>query len=137
VGLLIDTSTLIAWERGQDDVAQRLATQVAEDSFVSVITASELLHGVHRAANAGVRSKRSAFVELLLDNIVVLPIDLMTARAHARLWAELAAAGTLIGVHDMWLAATCIAHGLTIITANVKDFERVPALIVQTWTHAS
>jgi tRNA(fMet)-specific endonuclease VapC len=63
----------------------------------------------------------------------LLPVDLATARAHAQVWAELAAAGSMIGPHDLWLAATCIAHGLTIVTANVREFARVPGLASVVW----
>jgi predicted nucleic acid-binding protein len=132
VGLLIDTSTLIAWERALDTAPQQVAPLRSQDSFVSVVTASELLHGVHRARDAALRARRSASVELLLSRMPLLPIDVMVARAHARVWAELAAAGTVIGMNDMWLAATCLVHGLTMVTANIKDFKRVPGLTVRT-----
>jgi hypothetical protein len=49
-----------------------------------------------------------------LERFPLLPVDLATARAHAQAWAELAAAGRMIGPHDLWLAATCLAHGFTI-----------------------
>jgi tRNA(fMet)-specific endonuclease VapC len=60
-------------------------------------------------------------------------VDVTTARAHAQVWAELAATGQMIGVHDLWLVATCIAHGLTMVTANVREFARVPGLAVEVW----
>jgi tRNA(fMet)-specific endonuclease VapC len=80
-----------------------------------------------------VRTKRSAFVEAILERFPLLPVDLATARIHAQVWAELAAAGRMIGSHDLWLAATCIAHGLTMVTANVREFTRVPGLAVEVW----
>jgi tRNA(fMet)-specific endonuclease VapC len=98
-----------------------------------VITTSELLHGVHRAVRSEVRTKRSAFVEAILEHFPLLPVDLVTARAHAQVWAELAAAGLMIGPHDLRLAATCLAHGLTMVTANVREFMRVPGLQVEVW----
>ena len=64
----------------------------------------------------------------------VLNIDLATARSHAQLWAELAARGELIGAHDLWLAAACLGRGLAIATANTREFERVPGLMVEAWT---
>jgi tRNA(fMet)-specific endonuclease VapC len=60
-------------------------------------------------------------------------VDLEIARAHARIAAELAAQGTPIEVHDVWLAATCVVHDLTIVTANIRDFERVAGLRVESW----
>jgi hypothetical protein len=56
-------------------------------------------------------------VEAILERLPLLPVDLATARAHAQVWAELATAGTLIGPYDRWLAAACVAHGLTMVTA--------------------
>jgi tRNA(fMet)-specific endonuclease VapC len=41
--------------------------------------------------------------------------------------------GRLIGPHDLWLAAMCLAHGLTMVTANVREFTRVPGLVVESW----
>ncbi len=133
MGVLIDASILIDAERGRLDLAARVADLPDEDAFLSVITASELLHGIHRASQADQRAKRAAFVEGLLQRLPVLDVDLATARAHARTWADLAAAGIRIGPHDLWLAATCIAHGLTLITANEREFGQVPGLRIETW----
>jgi len=60
-------------------------------------------------------------------------VDLATARAHAQIWAELSSHGRMIGPHDLWLAAACIAHGLTMATANLRELERVPGLVVESW----
>ena len=49
--------------------------------------------------------------------------------------AALAAAGQTIGPHDLWLAATCLAYGFTMVTANVREFARVPGLAVEVWSH--
>ncbi len=133
MAVLIDASILIEAERGKLDLEPHVARRPDDESFLSVITASELLHGVHRAAQPEQRARRSAFVEGVLERFPLLPVDLATARAHAQVWAELAKAGTLIGPHDLWLAATCIAHGLTMVTANLREFERVPGLQVEAW----
>lgn len=134
MAVLIDTSILIEYERGRLDIEPHLAGREQEEFFLSVITASELLHGVHRASTPGIRARRSAFVEAVLERFPMLAVDLASARSHSRLWAELAAEGQLIGAHDLWLAATCLSRGLTMITANVRDFDRVPGLAVETWS---
>jgi tRNA(fMet)-specific endonuclease VapC len=136
VAVLIDASILIEAERGRLQLEPHVARHGDEESFLSVITASELLHGVHRAALPDARAKRSAFVEAILERFAVLPVDLATARAHAQLWSQLRQAGGMIGPHDLWLAATCIAHGLAMVTANVREFERVPGLMVEVWQDA-
>ena len=136
MGVLIDASVLIDCERRGSDAGELAAGREDEECFISAITASELLHGIHRARDAEVRTRRAAFVEGLLEALPVLPIDLATARTHARLWASLMSAGTIIPAHDLWLAASCITHGLRLMTGNVRHFKRVPGLDVEVWPSA-
>jgi len=127
MAVLIDTTVLInAERRGQalDDVIGD------QERGISAITASELLHGVHRAEDGAVRTRRSAFVEHVISAMEPLPITTAIARAHAAAWAELEKEGNLIGAHDLWIAATALSHGMEVATANAKDFERVPGLTV-------
>jgi predicted nucleic acid-binding protein len=133
VGVLIDSSILIEHERGRLSLEECIKGRETEEFFLSVVSASELMHGVHRAPNPAVRARRSAWVEGVLERFAVLPIDLAVARAHAPIWAALGAAGRLIGPHDLWLAATCVAHGLTLVTANEREFRRVPGLSLENW----
>lgn len=100
MGVLIDASILIEHERGRLDLASNIEGREAEGVFLSAITVSELLHGVHRARGSAVRARRSAFVEAVIEAFPILDADLATARAHARLWAEMARKGRLIGSHD-------------------------------------
>jgi tRNA(fMet)-specific endonuclease VapC len=130
VAVLIDTDVLVELERGAGATALEEAIG-EQDRAVSVITVSELLHGVHRATGAR-RAHRSAFVEHLLAGLDAIPITESVARAHAGVWSELADAGNLIGAHDLWIAATALAHGLAVATGNRADFERVPGLHVIT-----
>lgn len=95
---------------------------------MAAVTASELLHGCLRATDSGVRARRFAFVEGVLDTIPVLPFGLTDARRHAELWAHLARAGTLVGAHDLMIAATAVARGHRLATLNRKEFTRVPGL---------
>jgi tRNA(fMet)-specific endonuclease VapC len=100
-----------------------------EDRAISVITVSELLHGVHRAKGAQ-RTRRSAFVEHLLADLQAIPITDTVARVHADVWARLGVRGQVIGAHDLWVAATALAHGLGIATGNADEFARIPGLRV-------
>lgn len=128
MGVLIDTDLLVDLERGiGDDAVDELIGE--EDRAISVVTVSELLQGVHRSAGAR-RAQRSAFVEHLLSGLPAIPITESVARAHAMAWAQLAARGTPIGAHDLWIGATALAHGLGIVTRNVSEFSRVPGLRV-------
>ncbi len=135
MGRLIDTSIFVESERRRIDLEAYLAARADEDYFMSVITASELLHGVHRASTAYKKS-RSITIETWIAQFALLEIDLPVARFHSQLWAELESSGQIIGPHDLWLAATCLAHGLIMVTANVREFIRVPGLEVENWSQA-
>ena len=137
MGVMIDASVLIDHERGRVDLEEHVKGREDEAFFLSVVTASELLHGVHRARDQGVRARRSAFVEGVLGSLPLLPIEIATARMHARLWADLAAQGRPIGAHDLWIAASCLSHGLTLVTSNLREFRRVPGLDVEDWSVGS
>ena len=134
MGILIDSCLLIHFERNETDVSSYVQGRDEEDIFLSVVSASELLHGVHRATDPRIKARRLAFVEGVLAALPVLQIDLATARSHAQMWAELAARGEMIGVHDSWIAATCLAHGLNLATDNLREFRRVSGLVVEEWT---
>lgn len=126
MALLIDTDVLIGRERDQKTIDSVIS---AEDAAISVVTVSELLHGVHRATGAR-RAKRSAFVESLLASIEALPITETIARVHADIWAELAENGKRVGAHDMWIAATAMTFGFGVATGNAHEFEQIKGLRV-------
>jgi len=128
VAVLIDTDLLIELEKGGSEIEALLGE---EDRAISVITVSELLHGVHRAQGA-IRARRNAFVEHLLAGFQAIPITESVARVHADIWSGLAGRGQLIGAHDLWIAATAVANGLTPATHNNTHFARVPGLQVIT-----
>lgn len=134
MGILIDSSTLIAFEREAVDVEPYIRHREQDEFFVSVITASELLHGAHRADTAKRRAKRLEFVEAVLEMFPVIDIDLAVARVHARLWADLLKKGQKVGLHDSWLAATCLTHDLSLVTGNAREFSRIPGLQVEVWS---
>lgn len=128
MGVILDTSVLGAAERGAFDLEALLSALRDEPVAIAAVTASELLHGVHRATTEASRVRRSAVVEGLLDAFMAIPFGLAEARVHARLWATLAAKGKLIGAHDLMVAATTISAGSTLATLNAREFKRVPGL---------
>jgi predicted nucleic acid-binding protein len=128
VGTLIDSSVLVAVERQALDLDRALDAHADEPVGIAAITASELLHGVHRAATLAQRTRREALVEQLLAVLPVLPFELGTARIHAALWAELAAKGSSIGSHDLLIGATAIAVGYRVATRDRRSFGKIPGL---------
>ena len=138
MGTLLDTTVFIDLERAvrslppgsaMATVSARLEEQLGADEEVGLaaITASELLHGVHRATPEH-RGQREAFVEAVLAAFPPLPFGLLAARVHARLWADLVAAGQDVGAHDRLVAATAITAGWRVGTANLRHFDRITGL---------
>jgi tRNA(fMet)-specific endonuclease VapC len=117
------------------EVSGRLEAQLGPDEEVGIatITASEMLHGVHRATPEH-RVRREAFVEAVLAAFPPLPFNLLAARAHARIWAGLAAAGQDVGAHERLIAATAITAGWRVGTANRRHFDRIDGLDILTIT---
>jgi tRNA(fMet)-specific endonuclease VapC len=129
MGLVIDTSVLVAAERGTLDLA-RLGTDAAESVVISAVTAHELLRGVARLP-AGVRRARSErWLETLLGSIPIVDYDVEIARVHAALWAELSAEGKLLGEHDQMIAATALSLGYDLATLDAA-FRVVPELPIR------
>lgn len=130
MGTLIDSSVLIAAERRKLDLDDALGAHAEEPVGIASITASELLHGVHRAATIAQRQRRETFVERLLAVLPVFPFDLGTARIHAALWAGLASKGASVGSHDLLIGATAIALGYRVATRDRRSFGKIPGLEV-------
>ena len=127
MGLMLDTNVFIHSQRsgGTVDFSQ---WKEYGDVYISAVTASELLVGVHNAKTDSQRTRRSAFVEAVLARVPVLSFEMEEARVHAGLFAALSKRGKMIGAHDLMIAATAIAHNCTVLTENVRELERVPGL---------
>lgn len=125
---MLDTSVLIADERGKFDMPGLLRQFPHHQPVIAMITASELLHGVERAQDAARRSQRQRHVEQVLSSVFVPPFDLPQARVHARIWAELEGRGQMIGPHDLQIAAAALALGHELATLNADEFRRVEGL---------
>ncbi|MFC4377505.1 PIN domain-containing protein [Nocardia halotolerans] len=97
---------------------------------MSSVTASALLHGVHRA-RPEFRARREAFVEVAIAAFPPQPFDLLAARIHAGVWADRANRGQEIGAHDALIAATAMSICWEVATANTRHFKRIPGLDVR------
>ena len=128
MGVVLDSSVLIAAERKRFDLVGFLSAHSNDAIFITAITATELLHGCERANDPAIRERRARFVEGLFQDYAVLPFTLTEARTHAQLWAELERKGTPIGERDLLIAAIAKAHGHTVATVNRDEFARVPGL---------
>ena len=129
--VIIDSSVFIAVERGTlDPDAVQQHAGADQSVAISVITLSELLHGVHRADTEARRAKRELFVSRATTGLPVVPIDADVARIHARLSADLERNGQTMGAHDLWIACCALTHGAHVLTRDLRSFPRIPELPV-------
>jgi predicted nucleic acid-binding protein len=126
---MVDTNVFIRFEKSGDPI-DFSAWDSSQEVYISVVIASELLMGVHRANTEERRQRRSAFVEAIISGVGVLDFTIAEARVHAEIYAELAKKGQMIGAHDLIIAATARCHDLSLLTDNVEEFSRVPGLRV-------
>lgn len=129
MGLIIDSSVIIAVEKGKIDFAKLVQY---EQSYISPITVTELLTGVSRSNTEERRMKRSVFVEHIINSISVLPFGVEEARIYNHILYNLFIESITIGIHDMLIAASAIVHGYPILTLNGRDFNRIKGLEVVT-----
>ncbi|MBW2369315.1 MAG: type II toxin-antitoxin system VapC family toxin [Deltaproteobacteria bacterium] len=127
MGLMLDTNVFIYSERSGKSIDFSKWEKFG-DVYISAITVSELMVGVHYANSDERKTRRSAFVESVLAKIPVLSFNTEAARVHAGLFAALAKQGQMIGAHDLIIAATAIVHNCAVLTENINEFERVPGL---------
>jgi tRNA(fMet)-specific endonuclease VapC len=112
VGLILDSSLLIADERERFDLTTWLRSRPLEPVAISAITLSELWFGVEVEPDPARAKRRRRWLDKLLRRLEVVPMDAALARVHSRVWVHLSEAGQMIGPHDLIVAATaCIAVG--------------------------
>jgi predicted nucleic acid-binding protein len=128
MGVILDTSVLIAAEHGRFALGDMLASAPDERYFMAAISVSELLLGAHLLREPASHARKLAAIEMTLSRIPTLPFGTVEARSHAGLMAMLRRAGSLIGPHDLIIAATAIAGGHALATLDTSDFSRVPGL---------
>jgi predicted nucleic acid-binding protein len=101
-----------------------------EDQFISAVTVGELYHGACRSA---ARERHLVNIEeRLLPTVTILPYDTSVAKIFGQLRADLERAGTRLDDADLQIASTALHHGLELVTGNVRHFERVAGLYVNT-----
>jgi len=127
MAIILDADVIIRGEKGVFDLGGWLAS-LANDHFeIAAITIAELWHGVERAVEPQ-RSKRRKYLEALVTALPIVPYTEQTAYEHARIWAELLAAGKMIGAYDLIVAATALERGSHVATFNKRHFALVKGL---------
>lgn len=126
--VVLDTDIVIDVLRGRAGVIRRLAAISPDDLGVTSMSVAELRYGA--LASSDPRGNL-AEVERFLAQVRVLPFGRRSSVIHARLRWDLRASP--IGAHDLVIAATTLAAGAKLASANVREFARVAGLTVENW----
>ena len=130
---LLDTNIISELMRSPAGEVSRRIAEVGEDCIcTSIIVAAELRFGAAKSARPALQER----VELILSAIDTLPLEPPADRYYAQLRHALGQQGLLIGPNDMLIAAHALALELTVVTANEREFGRVPGLKVENWMGA-
>jgi tRNA(fMet)-specific endonuclease VapC len=123
MGVILDSSILIAGERRRDSVWEILerveAVSGKTAAALSAVTAMELTHGIYRAKTDADRKRRETFVE-----------ELFQARLAGRIHGEQMGQGVIIDFPDLIIGATALHLGFAVVTLNMRHFQAIPGLSV-------
>ena len=109
---------------------RRLAQLPAEQQFTTAVTLGELLYG---AAKRGTPELAEQVRQIVRRAAAVLPFDASAAEVYGPLRARLEGEGRRLDEPDLRIASIALSRGLTMVTANVRHFSRVPGLEVENW----
>lgn len=128
---LLDTCTVSDFVKGQAGVLARLKTTPPQSISISAVTRMEIEYGLqlHPART----EKLAPVINAFLASIAVLPFENADAKAAGTIRAVLQKRGRPIGAYDIMIAGTALTRGLTVVTSNVGEFERIEGLRVENW----
>ena len=127
---LLDTSVVsdpVRHPRGM--VAGRVASAGEGTVCTSIVVAAELRFGAVKSGSPKLADR----VDLILSALEVLPFEPPADRRYGEIRQDLERRGTPIGPNDLLIAAHARALDLTVVTANMREFSRVPDLRVENW----
>ena len=128
---MLDTN-IIAYAKNErpESVLIKLKQHAASDLCISTITRAEIEYGVYNSSRPDVN--QLAFASFL-SGIEILPFDSAAAVEYGKIRADLKKKGTLIGANDMLIAAHAKSLGMTLVSNNTSEFERVEGLMLENW----
>ncbi|MGK5086458.1 type II toxin-antitoxin system VapC family toxin [Bdellovibrionota bacterium FG-2] len=127
---LLDTNICIAWIKGDESVKQRLMALAPGDVVTCSIVKAELIYGAFKSKQ---RARNEHGIRGFLRQFHSLPFDDAAAEQYGVIRTMLEHAGTPIGPHDLMIAAIAQANGLTAVTRNIGEFERITTLKCEVW----
>lgn len=136
---LLDTCVISDLARGySQELDAAIAAAGPEDLCISSITVYELQFGLAKAELLGASPHKTNLLRTrqFIQTISTLSFDFASAEASGKIRAQMESLGTPIGPFDLLLAGTAMAHGLTFVTRNRKEFSRIQGLQLADWYRA-
>lgn len=128
---LLDTNVCVDYlTRRYTGVVDRIVSSSPDDLCVSSIVVAELRYGADKSQR---RSENHRRIDVLVDEIACVDFDLDAAAVFGRLRSELEGRGAPIGPYDLLIAAHALCLGLTLVTDNVREFQRIDRLALENW----
>nr|WP_314617374.1 tRNA(fMet)-specific endonuclease VapC [uncultured Pseudomonas sp.] len=127
---MLDTNICIFTIKNKPQVVREAFNRHHGQMAISTVTLMELIYGAEKSAHP---ERNLAIVEGFAARMEVLQYDSRAAEHSGQLRAELAIAGTPIGPFDQLIAGHARALGLTLVTNNLREFQRVPGLRIEDW----
>jgi tRNA(fMet)-specific endonuclease VapC len=128
---LLDTCVISDFIKNEAGTQVRLRQTPPADIAVSVITVMELRYGL--ALNPQRAQKVEPAINSFITSVIILPFSTAEAEQAAQIRAALKFHGQPIGAYDILIAATALQHHLLMVTANQREFDRVPGLQTENW----
>ena len=134
MGLILDSSVVIDAERRGETVERLvervIATAGDQEAALSAIGLTELIHGLYRANTPALRFRRQSFLDEVLTDLTVYPYTRETAILAGKIDGEQQNQGVVIPFADLLIGATALSLGFSVLTANLRHFQKVPNLSV-------
>ncbi|GAB6908969.1 Ribonuclease VapC [Desulfosarcina cetonica] len=127
---ILDTNTLIYFFKGVGNIADRLLNHPPSDIGIPTVVLFELQVGIAKSVSP---RKRIVQLDSLTSVVNILPFGTKEVRSAAAIRADLEKKGTPIGPYDVLIAGTALSNKGTIVTHNIKEFERVEGLPLEDW----
>jgi tRNA(fMet)-specific endonuclease VapC len=131
VTYLLDTNACIQYlTRPNSLIAARMGRMLRQEILLCDVVKAELYYGAYKSSR---RDRNLALFEGFFDEFISLPFDEQAAKIYGELRADLERKGTPIGPYDLQIAAIALAHNLTLVTHNTREFIRVEGLQLEDW----
>lgn len=127
---LLDTDTLIFWLKGNKNIEEKALSTGLDKLGYSVISHAELYFGAYNSEQI---EKNLNAIEIVKQKLTLITFDTNAAQLFGKIKANLKQEGNIIMDADIMIASIALSNDLTLVTNNVKHFDRIRQLKIENW----